>query len=172
MAEFLARHDGGKPYELVKGVLKEVLMGGLNHGMICARTTILIGMHVEAHDLGRVMSNDSYVQTGPDTVRGADVLFYSWERLPKGRPVPAGVHELPPDLTVEVKSPTDTWVEVFTKVVEYLKVGVRVVVVVDPGKSTVSAYRGDDQDVLRVGDVLTLPDVLPAFSVPVARFFG
>lgn len=172
VAEFLARHNGGIPYELVRGVLKELPMPGTRHGVICAKITILIGSHVEANDMGRVASNDSFVQTEPDTVRGADVLFYSWERLPKGQPVPDGVHDVPPDLAVEVKSPTNTWIEIFTKVVEYLKAGVRVVVVVDPDKSTVSVYRGDGQDVLRVGETLELPDVLPGFAVAVERIFA
>jgi Uma2 family endonuclease len=172
VAEFLARQNGGKPCELVKGVLKEVPMPGTRHGVICAKTTILLGGHVEANDLGRVASHDTFVQTEPDTVRGADVLFWSWKPLPRTQPVPDGLTELPPDLAIEVKSPTDTWVEIFTKVVEYLKAGVRVVVVVDPGKSTVSIYRGDDQEVLRAGDTLSLPDVLPGFSVPVARLFS
>ena len=37
-------------------------------------------------DLGRVVTNDSGIvtQRDPDTVRGADVAYYSYARLPKG----------------------------------------------------------------------------------------
>jgi Uma2 family endonuclease len=169
--EFAARHNGER-LELVSGIIKEIPMAGLEHGKICLKIGSLILVHVEAHDLGQVMSNDSFVKTGPDTVRGADVCFYSWERLPKGQPVPVGFHSLAPDLIVEVKSPTDRWVDVFAKIVEYLRAGTRVVVLLDPGKSNVSVYRDDFQDILGVTDTLTLPDVLPGFSVAVQRLFA
>src|SRR3954454_6907189 len=110
--EFTARY-ANVPAELVKGVVKEYPMAGLNHGKICLLIGRLIGNHVEAQDLGHVMSNDSWVRTGPDTVRGGDVLFHSYERLPKGAPVPDGMHSLAPDLVIEVKSPTDRWGELF-----------------------------------------------------------
>jgi len=169
--EFLAQHNGGTPHELVDGVLREIPMAGLEHGKVCARMTIFLGIYLETHDIGHVMSNDSFVQTGPASVRGADVLFYSYERLPKNQPVPKGTHAIAPDLVVEVKSPSDTWIEVFTKTVEYLQMGVSVVVLIDPVKRTVSVCRGDDQDVLRGEDTLAIPDVLPGFSLAVARLF-
>jgi Uma2 family endonuclease len=76
-------------------------------------------------------------------------------------------------MVAEVKSPSDTWSELFIKVGEYLGAGVRVVVVVDPERVTVSTYRpGGEQEILREADTLTLPDVLPGFSVPVARLFA
>lgn len=172
-AEEFAAGYNGEHVELVKGVVREVPMAGLEQGRICARMTILLGMHVEAHDLGHVMSNDSFVKTGPETVRGADVVFYSYERLPKGEPVPAGFHERAPDLVVEVKSPSDRWGDLFTRVGEYLKAGVRAAVVRDPGTGTASVYRSDElQQIFHNGDEVTLPDVLPGFSVPAARLFA
>jgi Uma2 family endonuclease len=41
----------------------------------------------------------------PDTVRGADIAFVSWERFPQQSPV--GFPPLGPDLVVEVLSPGD-----------------------------------------------------------------
>jgi Uma2 family endonuclease len=170
--DFLARH-GGDHVELVQGIVNEMLVPGLEHGKICARLTMLIGLHVDANDLGYVMSNDSFVRTGVDTVRGADVLFFSYNRLPKGQAVPAGIHTLAPDLVVEVKSPTDRWVDAFEKIVEYLKAGVRVALLVDPGQSTVAVYRDDQPEILlKIGDELTLSDILPGFAIPVARLFA
>lgn len=171
--EFAARYANIHA-ELVKGVVKEYLVPGLKHGFICSRVDRLLGNHVEAHDLGRVMSNDTWVRTGsnPDTVRGADILYISYERLPKG-PLAAGYLTISPDLVVEVKSPSDRWNDLFIKVGEYLGIGVRVVVIVDPATESVSVYRMEDgQRTLGVNDTLTLPDVLPGFSVPVAGLFA
>lgn len=171
--EFTARYANIHA-ELVKGIVKESPMPGIKHGMICLTIGRLIGNHVEAHDLGRVMSNDTWVRTGsnPDTVRGADICFFSYARLPKGD-VPDGIHPIAPDLVVEVRSPSDRWNDLFAKVAEYLKTGVRVVVVLDPSSTTASVYRDDElQQIFHNSDPLTLPDVLPGFSIPVDRLFA
>ncbi len=169
--EFMDRYAGTNA-ELIKGVVKEHPMPGLEHGKVCQNFAGYIWMHVREHDLGHVMSNDSWVRVGGDTVQGGDTLYYSYERLPKDQPVPKKAHTVAPDLVGEVKSPSDRWMDLFTKLGEYLKAGVRVVVILDPAKRTVSVYRDDEQTVLREGDTLTLPDVLPGFSVSVARLFA
>ena len=143
------------------------------HGFICSRIDRSIGNFVEDHELGRVASNDSWVKTerGPDTVRGADIAFWSYERLPRGA-VPEGVIPTPPDLVIEVRSPSERWTKVFAKVVEYLDAGVRVACLVDPATETLSVYREDEiQQILTVDDDFTLPDILPEFRVRVGQFF-
>jgi Uma2 family endonuclease len=171
-AEFAQKH-GGAGVELVRGQIKELPMGTPKHGKICVRTSRLMDEYAEKHDAGHVMSNDSYVQTksNPDTTRGADVSFYSYERLPKGK-VPEGILPISPDLIVEVRSPSERWTELFAKVVEYLQAGVRVVIVLDEPTGTASVYRPDElQQIFHNGDSLVVPDVLPGFAVPVQRFF-
>src|SRR5271155_768262 len=96
-AEFAQRH-GGDHVELVKGQVKELPMASPKHGKICMRIGRFLDEDAEKHDLGHVMSNDSFVQTrsGPDTIRGADISYYSYERLPKGK-IPEGVLPVVPD---------------------------------------------------------------------------
>src|SRR3954469_14702650 len=120
-AEFTARYENVHA-ELVQGVVKEVPMAGSKHGKICITIGALIYNHVDAHDLGHVMSNDTWIQTGsnPDTVRGADIFFISYERLPKGA-VPDGIGQVAPELVVEVRSPSDRWTDIIAKVLEYLR---------------------------------------------------
>jgi Uma2 family endonuclease len=160
--------------ELVKGVVKEYPVPFFKHGFLCYRIARLIGDHVEVQDIGRVGTNDSWIRTGsnPDTVRGADVCFFSYERLPRGV-VPEGLLSAVPDLVVEVRSPSDRWIDVFTKVCEYLAAGVRVVVILDPTTASASVYRADElQQIRHNGDELTLPDVLPGFAVVVGQLFA
>ena len=58
------------------------------------------------------------------------------------------------------------------KAAEYLEAGVSVVVVLLPETQTAAVYRNDALPVqLGSDEVLTLPDVLPGFSVPVKTFF-
>lgn len=172
-AEFMARPENVRA-ELVRGVVTEAPMPGFEHGKVCLTIGALIYLHAEAHDLGHVTSNDTSVQTerNPDTVRGGDVCFWSYERLPKGS-VPRGLAPAAPDLVVEVRSPSDLWTDLFAKVEEYLAAGVRVVVVIDPESRTASVCRpGQSQEMLRQEDALTIPDVLPGFSMPLGKLFA
>jgi hypothetical protein len=110
-------------------------------------------------------------ERGPDTVRGADISFYSYQRVPRG-PLPAGYLAVAPDLVFEVLSPDDRWREVLRKVAEYLDAGVQVVVVLDPAPRKIHIFEGDEPArILTDQDELTLPWVLGEFRVPVSRFF-
>lgn len=172
-ADEFAQRYGGQSVELVDGVVKELPVPFQEHGEVCFKAAFAIGAHVVANDLGRLTTNDSFVVTraDPDRVRGADVCFFSYERLPKG-PMPKGLLRVSPELVIEVRSPSDGWDDVFTKVGEYLAAGVRVVVVLDMTTRSASVYRKDEfQQIFDNGDSLTIPDVLPGFTTPVARFF-
>jgi Uma2 family endonuclease len=127
----------------------------------------------DENDLGRVVTNDSGVITehDPDTVRGPDVSYYSYKRVPKG-PLPEGYLDVVPDAAFEVRSPTDKWHKTNAKVYELLNAGVSVVCVLDPHTESITVV--DDQGPPRVlykGDVLTLPEVLPGFELPIAKLF-
>lgn len=166
--------DTGKRTELIRGQIVEVPMPPPKYGYLCANISGEIRGYVRAHDLGRVMSNDSWVKTerGPDTVRGADVVFWSYDRLPKGE-LPDGLIATPPDLVIEVRSPSERWTKVFLKVGEYLEAGVRVACILDPASETLSVYRADKiQQILTADDDFTLPDVLPGFQVKVGQLFN
>ena len=171
-AEFAQRY-GGAYVELVAGQVRELPMPFAKHGKICLRIGRFLDEYAEKFDCGHVMSSDSFVQTrsDPDTVRGADICFYSYERLPKGK-VPDGLLPIAPDLVVEVRSPSERWSDLFAKVVEYLRAGVRVVILLDEPTETASVYRNDElQQIFHNGDALVVPDVLPGFSLPVPRLF-
>ena len=149
-------------------------MPGQIHGWFCTLLTTAIFNWATENDLGRVTSNDSFVKTRtePDTVRGADVCYFSFDRLPRG-PFPDGLLEVSPDLVVEVRSPSDRWTRVLAKAVEYLDAGVRAVVLVNPQDESVIVYRDSQvQQTFHRADTLTVPDVLPGFTFPVARLFG
>jgi Uma2 family endonuclease len=108
----------------------------------------------------------------PDRVVGPDAAFIASQSLPV-RLSPEGYLETIPDLVVEVRSKNDTQPEVEQKVNEYLQAGVRVVLVPDPDKQTITAYRsGQPPQVFAVADTLTVPDVIPGFSMAVQDAFA
>lgn len=173
--EFVRLHGHESGLELVKGRVVRTPMAGGKHGEVCGNAFALVREFAKANRLGRVMCNDTYVRVGtnPDTYRGADVCFISYSRMPASEPTPERPLETPPELVIEVRSPTDRTGDIQIKVGEYLNAGVTVVVVLDPKIDAASVYRQADDFPQRMhnGDELTLPDVLPGFAVPVRRFF-
>jgi Uma2 family endonuclease len=170
--EFLLMDDG-TPSELVRGRIVTLNVPAPRHGYFCALLVLLLGEFVRLHDLGRIMSNDAGIVTehDPDSVRGPDVSYYSYKRLPKG-PLPEGYLDVVPDAAFEVLSPTDRWKETNAKVAEMLNAGVLVVCVLDPRHESITVW--DDEvppRTLHKGDTLTSPTVLPCFELPIARLF-
>jgi Uma2 family endonuclease len=171
--EFGQRPDPGYPEELVRGKIISLPISDRRHGQVCTSVTCSLGNFVEEHDLGRLIINGSGLITGrnPDSVRGPDIAYYSYARLPRG-PLPAGYGPEVPELVVEVRSEGDSWREIVIKVGEYLKAGVLKVVVLDPRSRKAHIYSVDDEPVvLGPEDELTLPELLGEFRVAVHRFF-
>jgi Uma2 family endonuclease len=171
--EFAELPDNDRPTELVQGQVIVMPPPGSRHGQICARVAYLLQRFLEDHDLGQVLSNDSGVITerDPDTVRGADIAFYSYQRVPKG-PMPNGLLSMAPELVFEVLSPTDRWSDVHIKVAEYLHAGVKTVCVVDDASRSLHVYHADHpSSVLSAQEEFTLPEILPNLRVAAARFF-
>jgi Uma2 family endonuclease len=171
--EEYSKRDDGRYTELVRGRVVEMNPPQSRHGVVCGNALAIFRSFVKQHDLGRVLGNDAGVVTerDPDTLRGADVSFYSYARLPKGQAGP-GYFPVPPELVVEVRSPGDRWARVLQKVTEYLNAGVNSVCVLDDSSQTVRVYDGEEPErMFHAGEVLTLPSILPGFQAPVVAFF-
>jgi len=167
-------HDSEARVELFRGRVVRYPVPQGPHGYICGNAGFLVSQFVRDHKLGRVFSNDTFVRVRlnepTDTVRGADVAFVSFAKMPAGD-VPAG--PLPaPDLVIEVRSPSDRISQLSAKASEYLEAGVTVVIVIDPDTQSLAVYRENEFPIrMHNGDELTLPDVLPGFAVQVKKFF-
>ncbi len=172
--QFARLPDPGVPTELVRGRIVTLSLPTPRHGQICSKIDRIVGNHAEERKLGHAIVNDSAVVTerDPDTVRGGDVAFYSYSRVPPG-PLPSGYLDVVPELIFEVRSPSDRWSRVLAKVSEYLDAGVSVVCVLDQSSETVQVYRMEElPQTLHGDDDLHLPDILGDLQVPVGRFFA
>ena len=161
----------GSRYELLKGELIQMTPAGGRHGTCCGLIARAWVDFSQQHRAGHVATNDTgvFTERDPDTVLGPDVVYWSRQRLPE---MPEGFVEVPPDLAVEVVSPSDSQSYVHRKVLHYLDHGVSLVWVVDPKTRTVTVYRSR-QDVCILGEAeeVTGGDVLPGFSCRVGEFF-
>ena len=171
--EFLRLHGDECGVDLVKGhVVRDPMPGG-EHGLYCGEAFSIIRDFVKPRGLGRVMTNDTYIYAGsnPDSVRGADVAYISYKRLAKDQPIPRGPFEIPFELVIEVRSPTDRMKAILNKIDDYLEAGVDVVVLLEPTTRSATVYRKDAETQLTHDQELTLPDILPEFRVRVGQFF-
>ena len=171
--EYVALPDDGPPTELVRGRVVEGQFTYLYDGFVCSNIIGAVGSHVDSHRLGRTCVNVGVItERNPDTLRGADVCFYSYARLPAG-PFPHDEYApTAPDLIFEVVSASDRWSQVLAKMTEYLTAGVTAVCVVNPRDQTAVVYRDNQNPEPVAADAeLTLPDVLPGFRVPLREFF-
>src|SRR5579863_7618088 len=93
--EFRLLPDDGQPKELIQGVPVDMTLPTPRHGEICVNVAYLLRRFLEDNPRGRVVSNDAGIITerDPDTLRGADVAFYSYARVPAG-PLPSGYLEV------------------------------------------------------------------------------
>jgi Uma2 family endonuclease len=157
----------------VPGKIVEINVPYPIHGLVCGRAFRILDSFAEKHDLGRVLSNDSGIVTGrnPDSVRGADVAFYSFTRLPRGR-MPRGYLSVSPEVVFEVRSESERWSNLLAKSSEYLDAGVAVVCLLDPKDETIHVVRADEPPMkLETNDELILAELHESFRVPVRHFF-
>jgi Uma2 family endonuclease len=172
--DFLRDYGDAKNVELVDGKLVRHPMPGPKHGEIGIAAGAILRAFVKPNALGRVTGLDAFVRTrrDPDGCRGADVAFISFQRLPKSDPMPDTALEVSPELILEVLSPTDRWSHVKKKMDEYLAAGVLAVGLLDVDLESLTIHRADEfPQTFHNGDTVTIPDVLPGFSVPVKAFF-
>ncbi|MGD1809535.1 Uma2 family endonuclease [Dapis sp. BLCC M126] len=81
--------------------------------------------------------------------------------------------ELVPDLMFEVKSKTDSLTKLRQKIQEFLELGTKLGVLVDPRTCTMEAHCLDaDKIVLKDGDVLQVPELLPGLELPVVEVWA
>ena len=176
LAEYEQNGTGETPSELVRGRVVDMNPPTPYHGWVCLNVGGILRAFVRANKLGRVMGNDSGIitESDPDTLRGADVAFYSFNRLPPGPFSRDEYLAVVPEFIVEVLSPSDRWSRVFAKVTEYLNAGVTAVCVLDPNPASAGAtvYRDDRPPEIFAADAeLVVPDVLPGFHVRVGEFW-
>lgn len=164
--EFLENDFEG--YEYVKGELVPMAPPSMEHGEISIKVIRYLDLHVHTHQLGHLYTAETTFQLG-DRVVKPDVAFVLTSRLPEDRRQGSPV---PPDLAVEIVSPSDKHYDVTEKAFAYLKAGTQLVWVIEPVAKTVMVYRSEtDFTLLTREDTLTGEDVVEGFTCPIAQLF-
>lgn len=161
----------GLVLELVDGEIKKMSPAGFEHGRIAMLAGISLGTYVRQHGLGEVAAAETgfILRRNPDTVRAPDVAFVRKERfVPTTAYFPGA-----PDLVIEVISPSDTYSEVDAKVVDWLRSGVRLAIVIDPSKRSAAVHRSLTETLRIESDgVIDGGDVVPGWRIPLRELLG
>ncbi len=164
--EFLENDVEG--FEFVKGELVEMSPASRRHGRISINIIRYLDPVVYDNNLGELYTAETSFKVG-ERVLKPDVAYVSYERLigddDKGLPIP-------PELAIEVVSPTDVQAHVVQKAFAYLSEGTQCVWVLDPETKTVTVYKSEtDIKILTSEETLTGDDVVPGFSCQVEKLF-
>ena len=166
LEEFLESDLEG--YEYIKGELFPVPPTSLEHGKISVNLILPLGLYVRENQLGDVYVPDTGFKVG-ERVLMPDVAFLSNKHLPDDL---SKASPIPPDLAVEVVSPTDVSRQIEEKAFAYLEAGTQLVWVLKPASKTVTVYRSETNiTLLTRDDTLTGEDIVEGFSCQVAELF-
>ena len=152
-------------YELVAGVLVPLESGTFSHNSLRGQLGCLLWTYFKVSPIGEVVAGVD-CQINRDTVRRPDLSIFFNERRRQidveKIPVP-----FPPDIAIEVLSPSETAVDVRRKVREYLGAGSKEVWLLDPANHEASIYSQAGVRLLEATSVLESP-LLPGFTTPLA----
>jgi len=162
---------GGPLCELIDGTLVEKTMC-VYESWLATQIVYFIRSYLAKHNVGIVTGPDGFYKLFPKIVRGPDVTFVRYERLP-GRRVPRDpIPALAPTLPIEVLSPSNTKREMERKLREYFDAGAELVWYIDPETQSATVYAAPDQPVqLGPDGVLSGGDVLPGFELSLRQLF-
>jgi Uma2 family endonuclease len=172
--ELLRMPDDGFRCELVRGELVKMPFACAQHGYVTMQVGGRLAKYVKTNKLGTVYAAGTGFQNAfnPDTVRAPDVSFVNKKRKDEAGNV-EGYLPGPPDLAVEVISPSDTYTEVEDKVHDWLDASTLMVIVVNLRRQTVTVYRSrTDIVILTKDEELDGQDVVPGWTLRIADVFA
>ena len=151
--------------ELIDG---KIIIMGLSDYLseeVIARLLFFLQSWVLPRALGRVTGSSAGFRLPNGYLRGPDVSFVSAARL---RRSPRSFAAIVPDLMVDVKSASDRLDPLEEKIQLFLELGTQVGILIDPDQKTVTVQHAIGKTtVLKDGDSLTLPDLLPGWELPI-----
>ncbi|MCZ2099332.1 MAG: Uma2 family endonuclease [Anaerolineae bacterium] len=158
-ADRLLEYIGGEVIEVVSNQRASAL---------ASRFIGFIQLYLMQNRIGFVTGADGgYMIAGERYI--PDVAFVSKTR--QTEPSEQAYSAIPPDLVIEVLSPSNTPHEMRVKVVNYLSVGVTVWVA-DPDRKLVEVYTpGQPVKKVGIGGLLDGGDILPGFAIAVKDIF-
>ncbi len=158
--------------ELVDGTLVEKAMGW-QESLLAGILLQWLNNYLDQHRIGVATGPDGMTRLFGDTVRGPDVAFVAWDRMPNGQIPKEPVPDLVPNFVIEVLSVGNTYGEMSRKRREYFHAGVELLWMVDHRSRTVTVFRTpQDASVFTEGQRPDGEKVLPGWQIDIADLFS
>jgi Uma2 family endonuclease len=157
-------------YELWQGELVNVDERPLVHSWIRGEFVVRIKLFLEDCILGGEALGGTAIQFGSHTLTRPDLSYWDAEGMKRMDWFSAPVRVIP-RLLAQVASESDLPERLAERAEYYLRAGVQVVWIVDRDPFQIHVFeKGQPKRVLRPGDKLDAPTVLPGFSENVSSF--
>ncbi|MBI4642008.1 MAG: Uma2 family endonuclease [Candidatus Tectomicrobia bacterium] len=179
--EYLAMPEMKRSYEIIDGELIMAPGPTPDHQWVGLNIVVPLRAFVNERNLGVVLAApvDVVIQRDPLRTRQPDILYLSAERSGiKGRAElrMLQVFEIPPDLVVEILSPSNTRRDIEDKLKDYMKIGVRECWLVSPEAETVEVLRLSPEQVETVNiygvSGMLRSEVLEGFTLSIREIFS
>jgi len=158
------------PDDPLLGVVSQKMAPKGDHGSIESEFSFIINVAVRPRRLGRVFTETRFATPGWCPV--PDLAYYRAERIKPESRDSFGDFTEPPDIAVEIVSPSQSLSQQLGKCLRYADLGVVVSLVIDPRDRAIYAIRpGQPLQILRDDDPIDLSDVLPDFAPTVGELF-
>jgi Uma2 family endonuclease len=155
--------------ELVDGSIVIMSPSGYESEEVGTEFARILGNWVRPRKLGRVVGSSAGFKLPNSDLRAPDVSFVCADRLKKSTEDYA---ELVPDLVVEVKSKTDSLDKLRKKIEDFMNLGAKVGILINPKTRTVEVSCHGETVIFKDGDILTLPDLLPGLEVAISEIWS
>jgi Uma2 family endonuclease len=171
-ADLADRNTSSRPYrEWVRGRFYPEVSPHRAHGRLQMKLGALLLAWGERRGVVASEVDTNVTPEADDTRRYLpDVGFWSFERLRATGQSDSEVPQIPPDLAVEILSPTDDRRYLAEKVTAYLNAGSTVVLVVDGDRRAIAAYEHAGEREL-AGDAFEHPG-FPGFHLSFGELFS
>ena len=171
--EFLRQYEDSPVLEYAHGVVTEKMAPSLPHSALAGMIGQAINGFAHSRKLAFAFPELRTTDSEAEVSRVPDVSVYLWERIQRDRLKQHQSASIPPDIAIEIASPGQGRRKQIERCREFLGLGARIALMVDPRTSTMVDVRpGGVERRLRGDDVLDLGDVIPGFTLVVGELFA
>ena len=162
--------DDGKRYEILDGELFVSLAPAPRHQTVLQNLHLILGRFVKDHKLGTIYIAPIDMLLAQTTVAQPDLLFIGsgHDAIVTGRAV-----EGPPDLAVEILSPSTERKDRTTKATLYARYGIRHYWIVHPTERTIELFELETESYRHVvtekGDAVVRSPLFPGLEIRLAE---
>ena len=171
--EFLRKHEDSAVLEYCRGVVSEKMAPSFPHSAFAGVIVQQVNGFAQPRKLAFTFPELRITDPATGLSRVPDLSVFVWDRIQRDRLARDEGASIPPDIAIEIASPGQSRRKQVERCLEFIELGARIALMVDPRTQTIVDVRTDGVvRRLRGDDVLDLTDVIPGFTLVVGELFA